>query len=72
LPRYFESVPQGFEGVISFAGLTPGQIGLYQINVEVPLSLEIPVACGGETKSNTLAKLTTARGTLNLALCVGP
>lgn len=72
LPRYFEAEPVGTPGDVVFAGLTAGQIGLYQLNVKLPESLEIPILCGGDTRSNLLAKVSTSRGIENLPLCVQP
>lgn len=69
-PRYFESNPNSTENSVVFAGLTPSQIGLYQINIEVPSTLAPPIACGGDTLSNVLLKLSTARGAENIPLCV--
>ena len=71
-PRYPDDEPEGIEGAIAFVGLTPGYVGLYQINVPVPPSLEIPIACGGDTISNVLAKVSTSRGVESLPLCVEP
>lgn len=69
-PRYFEAgQTAGANGVV-FAGLVPGQIGLYQINVRVPDTLEIPIPCGEGTESNVLMKVSTARGIENVPLCV--
>lgn len=66
----FES-PRGYsETAPLFVGLTETQVGLYQINVTIPPSLELSVRCGGETRSNVLAKITTSRGVENLPLCV--
>lgn len=72
LPRYFEATPEGVASDIVFAGLTPNQVGLYQLNVVVPESVAIPILCGGDTRSNVVAKVTTARGVENLPLCVEP
>lgn len=72
LPRYFETEPVGTTGDVMFAGLTAGQVGLYQVNVKVPESIEIPILCGGDTRSNILAKVSSARGIENLPLCVEP
>jgi uncharacterized protein (TIGR03437 family) len=72
LPRYFEAEPVGTVGELAFAGLTAGQVGLYQVNVKVPESVEIPILCGGDTRSNVLAKVASARGIENLPLCVEP
>lgn len=72
LPRYFDTEAPPADAAPEFAGLTPGQIGLYQMNVKVPESLEIPIACGGDTKSNVLAKVFTSQGVENLAFCVEP
>jgi hypothetical protein len=72
LPRYFETEAPGMENAVTYAGLTQGQVGLYQINVKVPATLELPILCGGETKSNVIAKIATAQGVENVALCVVP
>jgi len=69
LPRYPATEIAG-ENAVRYAGLTPGQVGLYQMNVQVPASLEIPIRCGGDTRSNVLAKVVTAQGVENLPLCV--
>ncbi len=72
LPRYWETEPVGVMSVPAYVGLTPGQVGLYQINVRIPESLEIPLGCGDGTRSNVLVKVTTARGTENVPVCVAP
>ena len=56
----------------SFVGLTPNQVGLYQLNIEVPRSLDIAFTCGGDTRSNVLLKVATSRGVENIAICVAP
>jgi len=60
---------------ISFAGLAPGQVGVYQINVPIPRSFLVPVACGpdanvGAIRSNGILQVTTAQGTENIPICV--
>ena len=62
---------------IDFAGLAPGQIGVYQINIPIPTSFQVPVRCGpdasiGSIRSNGLLQLTTAQGTENVPICVAP
>lgn len=72
VPRYLEAQSVETENGVLFAGMTEGQIGLYQMNVKIPDSLELAVLCGGDTHSNALAKVTTSRGVENLPLCVEP
>ena len=59
---------------IDLAGLTPGQIGIYQVNVPIPSSFETPLPCepGGDSavRSNGIVMVTTAQGTENVPICV--
>jgi uncharacterized protein (TIGR03437 family) len=61
---------------IDFAGLTPGQIGLYQINVAIPQSFAPATSCGdsigGQTiLANAVLHLTTPSvGTQELPFCL--
>jgi uncharacterized protein (TIGR03437 family) len=71
-PRYFEADNPEIENAMVYAGLTPGQVGLYQINVRIPGSLAIPIPCGGDTRSNVLVKISTPQGTENMPMCVEP
>jgi hypothetical protein len=77
-PRAFASEPYNLPWAqVDFAGLAPGQVGLYQINVPVPLTFEVPVPCGPDpsisgVRSNGLLQLTTAQGTENIPICVAP
>jgi hypothetical protein len=60
---------------IAFGGLTPGQIGMYQINIPVPQSLELAGPCGGFNgfiHANASLRVTTSMGTETLGLCVQP
>jgi hypothetical protein len=41
-----------------FAGLTPGQIGLYQVNVQLPASLPQVSSCGGGVNYQVYSNLT--------------
>jgi uncharacterized protein (TIGR03437 family) len=78
VPRAFASDPYNLPWAkVDFAGLAPGQVGLYQINVPVPLTFEVPVPCGPDpsingVRSNGLLQLTTAQGTENIPICVAP
>lgn len=72
LPRYLEAQPGDGDNAIVYAGLVAGQIGLYQINVKVPELLEVPILCGGDTRSNAVVKVSSSRGTENVAVCVAP
>lgn len=72
LPRYPLPGDSNEADTTTFAGLAPGQVGLYQINVRVPVDLPVPIPCGGQTRSNTLVKVSTSQGVENVALCVAP
>lgn len=72
LPRYTGAETGNSGSPAAFVGLTPSQVGLYQINVAIPRSLEIPVRCGGDIRSNVLAKVATSQGIENVPLCVEP
>ncbi len=73
LPRYLDATAPAGENALVYAGLTPRQVGLYQINVRVPGTLAVPLLCGGgDTRSNAVIKVTTTLGTENVAVCVAP
>jgi len=58
---------------IAAAGLTANQVGLYQLNVPIPSSLEPAVTCGdfnGSIHSNAALYVSTSQGTEGLGLCV--
>ncbi|MBZ5591482.1 MAG: hypothetical protein LAP39_04550 [Acidobacteriia bacterium] len=60
---------------IAFGGLTPGQIGMYQLNTPVPQSLELAGPCGGLNgfiQANATLRISTSQGTEILAMCVQP
>jgi uncharacterized protein (TIGR03437 family) len=58
---------------IAFAGLTPGQVGLYQMNIPVPQSLNPTTPCGGEIVANAVLHITTLYGaTQELGFCLRP
>jgi uncharacterized protein (TIGR03437 family) len=42
----------------AFAGLTPGQVGLYQVNVQIPANLPAVPACGGTVEHPIYSNLT--------------
>ena len=78
LPRAIVAEPYNLPWAqVDFAGLAPGQVGLYQVNVPIPASFQIPVRCGpdpsiGAIRSNGLLQLTTAQGTEAIPICVAP
>ena len=55
---------------IDFSGLTPGEIGLYQLNVPIPSSLKALTACGAEVSSNAVLLITTYQGTEPIPFCL--
>jgi uncharacterized protein (TIGR03437 family) len=70
-PRYFDSEASSRpEDAVQFAGLAPGQVGLYQLNVLVPASLEPVLPCGGDIRANALVLVTTPQGSEVVPLCV--
>ncbi len=77
LPRRFDSDPYNSpRAKTGFAGLAPGQIGLYQINVPIPSSFDTTLVCttGGPQPlihSNGILEVTTPQGTENVPICVG-
>ncbi len=66
----------GASAPISFAGLTAGQIGIYQLNVPIPQNLDLFGPCnaasGGTVRSNATLRITTSQGTEVTALCIQP
>lgn len=72
VPRYQANEVSGVQGEIVFAGLTPDQVGLYQINVRLPHGLDVPIHCGGDVRTNVVAKVSTSQGVENVPLCVEP
>ncbi len=60
---------------IAFDGLTPGQIGMYQLNTPVPQSLQLAGPCGGLNgfiQTNATLHIGTPMGTELIAICVQP
>lgn len=78
LPRAIIAEPYNMPWAqVDFAGLTPGQVGMYQVNVPIPMSFQAPVRCGpdpvvGAIRSNGFLQLTTAQGTEGIPICVTP
>ena len=71
-PRFFSpDIPKAVSP-ITFGGLTSGLVGLYQLSIPVPLSLDLALACGpeGPIRSNANLYITTSQGTETIALCV--
>jgi len=58
---------------IDFVGLTPGQVGLYQLNIPVPDSLNPATACGDTILANAVLNVTTLFGaTQEIGICLKP
>jgi hypothetical protein len=70
-PRFFDSEASKLPGdAIQFAGLAPGWVGLYQLNIQVPRSFQTILPCGSEIHANALALVTTPQGSEVVPLCV--
>jgi uncharacterized protein (TIGR03437 family) len=57
---------------IAFAGLTPGQVGLYQLNIPIPQTLQPQTPCNKDVLGNTSLHITTSQGTESIPFCVQP
>jgi uncharacterized protein (TIGR03437 family) len=53
-----------------FVGLTPGQVGLYQINVKLPTAFPASEACGGFVGSNLTISVAGDNSFDGAAICV--
>lgn len=58
----FSGSPSGTPARPIFAGLAPGQIGLYQVNFTVPPVPDGTPLCGGKIQSNLTVSVTSATG----------
>jgi hypothetical protein len=71
-PRRLVDTPTSNEFLpVDFAGLVPGQIGMYQLNIRLPAQLS-SYPCGGDVRTNAIINVTTLQGTEAIALCVKP
>ncbi len=71
-PRMLVYGPTGNDFLpVMFAGLVPGQVGMYQLNIRLP-PLASPYPCGGDVHSNAVLTVTTLQGTEGIALCIQP
>lgn len=65
---------------IEFVGLTPGQIGLYQMNISIPRSFTATTSCGDPVfgqagigvAANAVLHITTYVGTQEVGFCWKP
>ena len=57
---------------VTAAGLVPGQIGLYQLSIPLPLPLSSFYPCGDDVHSNATLSIRTSQGSEGIALCVQP
>ena len=69
--------PAGQQATVTFAGLSPGQIGLYQINVQLPAAFPSIPACGVNGNLTVTTNLAINIGTAyyvydGLSICVQP
>lgn len=67
------SVSSGHEipAVVTEGVLAVGQTGVYALSFRVPDSIQPPVACGGEIRSNYLLTVTTSQGASGIPVCIG-
>ena len=74
IPSFYSTEDANDSGSpIAFVGLTPGQIGLYQMNIPVPQSLNPETPCGGEIVANAVLHITTPYGaTQEPGFCLKP
>lgn len=73
LPRFFDAAASDdAKTVIEWVGLTPGQIGLYQLNLAIPVDFKPLIPCGPEVHSNAAAWVTTSRGSEVVPFCMIP
>lgn len=78
LPNLSPSLPSVPFGALPiapppFVGLTPGQVGLYQINFVVPTVIAEIASCGQNIQSNFTVSITGHQGTFDgAAICVTP
>jgi uncharacterized protein (TIGR03437 family) len=54
------------------AYLTPGQVGLYQVNVRLPSAFPAVQSCGGNVQSNLTITLSSSWSSDGAAICVQP
>ena len=54
---------------IAFAGLMPGGVGIYQVNITLPQDLTL-YPCGGDVHANSVLNLSSLQGTESIALCI--
>ena len=74
-PRIFSDADLNDPGSpIAFASLVAGQIGLYQLNIPIPLSLRLDIACSSEgpIRTNAALKIASSQGSEVIPLCVQP
>jgi len=78
IPALMDSTPLTVNPVPDFVGLTPGQVGLYQINLRIPAPIPTVPACGGtgpysQVASNLTITLASIYGSYDAApICVKP
>jgi uncharacterized protein (TIGR03437 family) len=71
IPRRIDDQLAAHPGVpMAYAGLAPGQLGVYQINVPIPPLSSFTVPCGPEVRANAILTVTTAMGTENVPICL--
>ena len=69
-PRVFaDSRTLGDVIPIAYAGLMPGGVGVYQVNITLPQDLT-SYPCGGGVHSNSVLNVTSLQGTESIALCI--
>uniref|UniRef100_Q022H6 Uncharacterized protein n=1 Tax=Solibacter usitatus (strain Ellin6076) TaxID=234267 RepID=Q022H6_SOLUE len=71
IPAYYSAEDATTSGSpIDFAGLTPGQVGLYQLNIPLPGSLNPSTVCADPVLGNAVLNVTTIFGaTQEVPIC---
>jgi len=73
IPEPLPACPVGgaCPGTATFVGMTPGSVGLYQVNYVVP-STQNAVACGGAIQSNLTVTIVGTASFDGAGICVVP
>jgi len=72
LPRHDDPAPYNLPPVTPrFAGLSAGQVGVYQIDITIPMDVKVELRCTSDYGPNLVIMVTTPPGTETVPVCVG-